>query len=183
MLKRVELGLVLGDRSPQTIEHNKTIQCSFEKDLAISQEEFFERGVYCEAAFRCMDDKEIIEACHRYIPVNYQVMSYGSPPTGLRLFKRAAFPRINDKDSCWKRRWTVVLSSSLILGTRRKAFSVPILTELVEYETSTCFHHHCALLAQIMGSETLEVRTRNGDWRRQLVMQPAVYTAAYLQCI
>ena len=72
--------------------------------------------------------------------------------------------------------WAPGILGSLILGTRRKAFSVPILTELVEYETLTCFHHHCALLAQIMGSETLEVRTRNGDWRRQLVMQPAVYT-------
>ena len=51
---------------------------------------------------RFMDDKEIIKACHRYIAVNHQVMSYGSPPTGLRLFKRAAFPRISDKDSCWK---------------------------------------------------------------------------------
>ena len=73
---------------------------------------FLKEGFIVKPHDRCMDDKEIIKACHRYIAVNHQVMSYGSPPTGLRLFKRAAFPRISDKDSCWKRRWTVVLSSS-----------------------------------------------------------------------
>ena len=73
---------------------------------------FLKEGFIVKPHDRFMDDKEIIKACHRYIAVNHQVMSYGSPPTGLRLFKRAAFPRISDKDSCWKRRWTVVLSSS-----------------------------------------------------------------------